>query len=79
VVLEQFEFIGSYSKKSDIFTLFSLFSAGGGNGIQLIFSSDEFAFCTKTYACHFCFFLNFNITLTLNLIVIAFLSIFCDS
>ena len=54
------------------FTLFSLFSAGGGNGIQLNFCSDEFAFCTKTYACHFCFFLNFNFTLTLNLILLHF-------
>jgi hypothetical protein len=54
------------------FTLFLLFSAGGGNGILLIFCSDEFAFCTKTYACHFCFFLNFNFTLTLNLILLHF-------
>jgi len=58
------------------FTLFPFFSAGGGNGMQLIFSSDEFAFCTKTYACHFCFFLEFQYYINFESYFIAFLSIF---
>jgi len=40
-------------------TLFSLFSAGGNNGIQLVFDSVELALCTKIYACDFSVFYDY--------------------
>jgi len=57
VVLEQFEFIGSYSKKSDIFATFLTYFAGGDNGLLFEFFGSELACCTKTYVVDFCIFL----------------------
>ena len=58
MVLEQFEFIGSYSKKKVIFLqLFLDYFAGGDNGLLFEFFGSELACCTKTYVVDFCIFL----------------------
>jgi hypothetical protein len=79
VVLEFCLKVGVNTKKLHFSAFFHFFSAGGGNGIQLNFSSDEFAFCTKTYACHFCIFLEFQFYVNFESYIIAFLSIFSGS